>query len=268
MKSDGSVGRRAPRRCRDHHRFVDWLARVLLCALLLPASSYGADGSASERESAPAAEAAPPEPGAGRKRAQSWYAATVAANEKGAFLMVHFWSKGPLFRSEAILAGRRIVTIVDRTTYYIIDSASGAGVAIDRSPAAIAQDAGRERPFANEFHRLLMDGGELVGREDLEQGPVDVYRVTDTNGRRTLWMSTKDPQVPLRVETYDRATATTGRVDYVNWLYGPALWDEFFTPDPRIELERISYEQYKQQAGRKPIGPAPVLYRHLLHGGG
>jgi hypothetical protein len=79
-------------------------------------------------------------------------------------------------------------------------------------------------------------------------------------------MSTEDPQVPLLVRTYDRATATTGKVEYVNWLYGPKIWDGFFAPDPRIDLERISYEQYRERVGRGPIGPAPVLYSQLLHG--
>ena len=130
----------------------------------------------------------------------------------------------------------------------------------------MAQDEARGRPFANELQKLLIEGGELVDTEESTHGPVDVYRVTDERGRRTLWMSTKEPQIPLRIQTYDRATATTGRVDYVNWLHGLPIWDEFFTPDPRIDLERISYEQYKQRAGRVPIGPAPVLYRQLLHG--
>ena len=79
-------------------------------------------------------------------------------------------------------------------------------------------------------------------------------------------MSTTAPLVPLRIKTYDRATGTTGQVDYVNWLHGPPIRNEFFTPDPRVELESISYEQYKKQAGHRMIGPAPVLYRQLLHG--
>ncbi len=240
------------------------LARAVFGALLVVGVDVGADDGAASGEAAPAAKAQPAE--SDRKRASSWYAATVAKDDKRGFLMVHFWSKGSLFRSDAIIAGRRIVTIVDPTTYYIVDSASGLGVAIERSANAIAQDEGRGRPFANELQKLLAEGGELVGTEESEQGPVDIYRVTNRRGRRTLWMSTAEPQVPLKVETYDRATATNGQIDYLNWIHGPQIWDGFFAPDPRVELERISYEQYKQRAGHEPIGPAPVLYRQLLHG--
>jgi hypothetical protein len=250
----------------DLPRFAThWLVGALVSALLLAcvaAAEAGDSQAPAPRQAEPVVAEAEPV----RRGTPSWYAATVAEDEKGGFLMVHFWSKGPLFRSEAIIAGRRIETLVDRTTYYIIDSASGTGVAIERSAAAIAQDEGRVRPFANELHKLLMEGGELVGSETSAQGPVEVYRVTNSRGQRTLWMSIEDPQVPLRVRTYDRATATTGKVDYVNWLYGPKIWDGFFAPDPRIDLERISYEQYRERVGRGPIGPAPVLYSHLLHG--
>jgi hypothetical protein len=268
MNSDIAAGSCTRSSSRDPIRFVTRLARAVCCALSLVASDVAADAGAAERRSAPAPVAqAQAEPGGSdRKRVQSWYAATVAEDEKRSFLMVHFWSKGPLFRSDAIIAGRRIVTIVDRTSYYILDSASGTGVAIERSAAAVAQDEDRGRPFGNELRKLLIEGGELVDTEESPHGPLDVYRVTDERGRRTLWMSTQQPPLPLRIQTYDRATATTGRVDYVNWRQGMRIWDEFFAPDPRIELERISYAQYKQRAGRRPIGPAPVLYRQLLHG--
>lgn len=196
----------------------------------------------------------------------SWYAATLAEDEKGGFLMVHFWSRGALFRSEAVLAGRKIVTIVDATTYYIIDEASGRGIAIERAEAAQALDAQVERPFGNEFEDLLQEGGEFVGRKQAGGQTVDVYRVTDVRGRRTVWTSTGKPIVPLRVETYDRSSATTGGIDYVNWLHNPAIAESFFAPNPRIRIEKFSYAEYRKRIRAGPIGPAPVLYRHMLHG--
>jgi outer membrane lipoprotein-sorting protein len=199
-------------------------------------------------------------------RPASWYAATVAEDERGGFLMVHFWSKGPLFRSEAVLAGRRIVTIVDREKYYIIDAVGHTGVALERSEAAIALDDTRRRPFANDLDRLLKEGGELVGSEEAGGRSVDIYRVTNQRGRRTIWVSTTNPPIPLRVETYDRASGTTGKVDYVNWLHNPAISDDFFKPDPRVRLDHFSYESYRKRLRLGPVGPAPVLYRHLLHG--
>ena len=199
-------------------------------------------------------------------RPMSWYAATVAEDEKGGFLMVHFWSKGPLFRSEAVLAGRKIVTIVDRTTYYIIDEVSGRGIAIERSEAARTLDARGKRPFGNELDKLLRAGGELIGSEQASGQTVDVYRLTDDRGRRTIWVSTTKPSIPLRVQTYDRESATTGKVDYVNWLHNPLLADSFFAPSPSTRMEEFTYEEYRKRARKGPLGPAPVLYRHLLHG--
>jgi outer membrane lipoprotein-sorting protein len=198
----------------------------------------------------------------------SWYAATVAEAEKGGFLMVHFWSKGPLFRSEAVVAGRKIVTIVDRTTYYILDEVSGQGIGIERSEAARALNDQARRPFGNELDKLLREGGELIGSEQSGGQLVDVYRLTDDRGRRTIWVSTTKPSIPLRVVTYDRSSATTGKLDYVNWLHNPVLADSFFAPDPRIEMKRFTYEEYRKQIRKAPLGPAPVLYRHLLHGEG
>ena len=202
------------------------------------------------------------------KPPMSWYAATLAEDEKGGFLMVHFWSKGALFRSEAVLAGRKIVTIVDATTYYIIDEVSGRGIAIERAETARVLDAKAERPFGNELEDLIREGGELVGREKAGGQTVDVYRVTDSRGRRKVWASTGKPLIPLRVETYDRGSATTGTIDYVNWLQNPAIAESFFAPNPRIQIQKFSYAEYRKRIRRGPVGPAPVLYRHMLHGEG
>ena len=210
----------------------------------------------------------PPKPIPEAAKPTSWYAATVVEDAQGGFLMVHFWAKGPLFRSEAVLGGRRIVTIVDRTDYYIIDAVGWTGIAIERSAAARALDETRGRPFGNELERLLAQGGELIGSEQAQGKTLDVYRVTDDRGRRTIWVSTTNPPVPLRVKTYDRETATTGKVDYVNWLHNPLVGDEFFAPDPRLKLQHFGYEEYRKRLRLGPIGPAPVLYRHLLHGEG
>lgn len=198
----------------------------------------------------------------------SWYAQTIALNEKGRSQMAHFWSKGPLFRSEMVVQGRKIVTIVDRTTYYVIDEASGQGIAIERAEAARALDARSQRPFGNELEKLLREGGELIRSEQVRGQPADVYRLTNAQGRRTVWVSTSKLQVPLRIETYTREGATTGSVDYLLWAHNPMLADSFFAPNPRVRMKQLSYEEYRKESRRAPVGPAPVLYRHMLHGEG
>jgi hypothetical protein len=236
-----------------------WCVPIVLLSILLALPSLAQNEKDAKEEKSRAARPA---------RDPSWYVASVAEDEKGQFLMVHFWSRGPLFRSEAVLAGRKIVTIVDRATYFIVDEVSGKGIAIARSPDAIARDTKRARPFANDLDQLLIDGGELIGNEDANGQVVDVYRVTNKKGRRTIWMSTTNPPVPLRIVTYDRATATSGKVDYMNWLSNPLIADHFFAPDSRVEVRQFSYEEYRRRIRLGPVGPAPVLYRHLLHGEG
>jgi hypothetical protein len=180
--------------------------------------------------------------------------------------MVHFWSDGALFRSEAVIAGRKIVTVVSAEKYYVVDAVGGTGIAIERSDAAKALDGNRARPFANEFEELLRNGGEHIRTEKVATRTLEVYRVTDARGRRTIWVMQTDPPVPLRVETYDRESATTGRVDYMNWLQGPLIDESFFMVDPRWRIEQISYKDYRKRIRKGPVGPAPVLYQHLLHG--
>lgn len=241
---------------------------LLVAGLLLWGGAPGtvrAAGDASAGPKTPAGDAAKGGKGA-PKRTASWYASTMAEDERGSFLIVHFWSLGPLLRSEAVLGGRRIVTIVNRDTYYVVDAVGGNGVAITRSEAARKQDESRGRPFGNELEQLLREGGEHIGTESAGSQTVDVYRLTDDRGRRTVWMSRTDPPVPLRVLTFDRPSGTNGKLDYVNWLQDPSLPETFFEPDPRWRLERFGYDEYRKRLRQGPVGPAPVLYRHLLHG--
>ena len=222
---------------------------IALLALLLAVPASGAE---------PAAQKAPAD--------VRWYAATVAEDGAGGFVFVHFWSRGARMRSEAVIAGRRIVTIVNDERYYVVDATGGAGIAIERSAAARRQDATRGRPFANELETLLREGGERIEEKRVGDQTVTVYRVTDGRGRRTIWMSQTEPPVPLRIVTYDRATASSGKLDYVNWLHQPALPQDWFEPDPRWQLEEYRYAEYRRKLLEGPVGPAPVLYRQLLHG--
>jgi hypothetical protein len=219
------------------------------CAALAIAAAAGA----AERK-----QAARPEP-------DSWYAESFSQGERG-FLATHYWSKGSRFRSEIVIAGHRIVTIVNGETYYILDAVGKTGVAIQRSPLAIAADAKRGRPFGREFERLVAGGGEKVKTEKLGGRDCELYRLTNSSGRFEVCVTPEEPRLPIRVETFNRATGATDSVDYLNWLSGMPLPDAFFEPDPRIELERVDYDDYRKRSVRERIGPAPVLFSYLLHG--
>jgi len=202
-----------------------------------------------------------------RKRGgeETWYVSTVSrpGNE---LVTVHYWSKGPKFRAETVLAGHRIITLVSGEYYYTLDEVSGTGVAIRRSAKAVAADATRGRPFGGEVERVMSRGGEKIKTEKLGQRSFDVYRSTSSEGRTTVWVTGEAPHVPVRVETYVRKTGAEGTLDYVGWLFGLGIADSFFEPSPDITLERVDYQEYVRRAPRELVGPAPVLYRDLLHG--
>lgn len=197
--------------------------------------------------------------------ADTWYAQAYAQGERG-FLVTHLWAKGPKLRSEIIIAGHRIATIVSGEYYYIIDEVMGTGAAIRRSPAAVAEDATRGRPFGHEVQQLIDMGAEKVGEENYGGMRCNQYRLTNSSGRRTGCAGVDPPHLPVRVETYNRSTGKTDLLSYVNWLAGFTLPDTFFEPDARIVLDRLEYSEYAERSRRGPVGPAPVIYGHLLHG--
>jgi hypothetical protein len=178
----------------------------------------------------------------------------------------NFWSKGSRLRAHSVVAGRPILTLVNGELYTVIDELSATGVSIRRSPAAIRADATRGRPFGREGDRVIAAGGEKVGRETIMGRDCDVYRVTDPRGRREVCVLQDAARLPLRAEEFDRASRATVQVRFVDWSRGFPVPDGFFEPDPRVALERLEYADYLERAPRGPVGPAPVLYRDLLHG--
>jgi outer membrane lipoprotein-sorting protein len=217
---------------------------ALAILLLLPAVASAAD---------PA-----PEP--------TWHAQAMAHSDEG-LNVTYFWSKGPKFRAETVVSGHRIVTIVNGNFYYAYDAVSHKGVAIRRSPEAIAQDSPQRRPFGRELEILTEQGAEKVGEEKYHGAPCDVYRVTDDAGKRVLWVTQGEPRLPVRLELFSRSSGRTRYTDYLNWLTGVPLDDAFFEPEKEIEFQRFTLEDYLRTSVTKgPVGPVPVLYADLLHG--
>lgn len=231
-----------------HWRRTLWMAALALCA---------AQG-ASVARAAPDAEAEAAEP------TTSWYAASIARSGAN-FLMTHYWSKGSRLRSETVAGGHRLITIVDETTYYVIDPTSADALAIERSSLSIAGDAGRERPFADELTALLRGGGERVGEEELGGQKVDRYQLTNEGGRVQVWIRAEF-SLPVRVERYVRSSSAREQIDYLNWVRNLPIDDSFFEPPSGIEIERIGYEDYVKRSMTERLGPAPPFYAHLLHG--
>jgi hypothetical protein len=196
--------------------------------------------------------------------AVTWFASSVARGDKGV-LLTHYWSKGAKFRAETVAGGRRLITIVDASTYYVIDPTLGEAIGIERSPLAIAGDAGRSRPFGDELSALLAGGGERVGEEKLGGRPTARYQLTNQAGRVQIWVDL-ELEVPVRVVRYMRGSGDRETLDYLGWLQGLRIADSFFEPPAGSEIERVGYEEYVRRTMSERLGPAPPFYAQLLHG--
>ncbi len=197
-------------------------------------------------------------------RSESWYVEQVTAGETP-LQVTELWSKGPWLRSESVYFGHPIQTLVRGDRYLIIDELTGTGVSVQRSPRAVAADAAGARPFAREQEQLMRAGGEKVREEKIGSDFCTLYRVTLEAGRMELCV-TQTSQLPVLVRYFDRASAKSAEVRYLEWQKAIELRDDFFAPDPRVTLESYTYEAYVDALSKGAVGPAPPLHSELLHG--
>ena len=195
----------------------------------------------------------------------TWYAQAVALGDGVGVNITHFWSKGSWLRSETVVAGHRLVTIVRGSTYYAYDSLTGEGLAIARQPEAVARQEGKARPFGNQYETLIQQGAEKVREEQLLGRSTGVYRVTDELGKRELWVTEDAQRIPLRIRIFERNSGRQRTTDFVDWQSDFHIPDGFFEPDPRARLEALDYREYlRRSAEEGTVGPVPVLYTPLL----
>lgn len=244
------------------------LLLVALAALLLAAPTASGQGARTGERKKPAAAAkAAPEKKGARSAASSWYALRVTRGDTGV-IVTSLWSSGRNLRAEAVLSGVPIQQLVDGEWYYVIDGMRHTGMAVRRSPKALEQDLARpaRRPFGNEGADLEARGAELVREEELGGRKAKVLRLTDAMGRHEVWVTDDESALPIRIDSTDRSSGVHIVTDYVDWLSEVDLPAAFFEPDPRIQIERLEYDDYVKRASRGPIGPAPVIFGDLLHG--
>jgi hypothetical protein len=234
------------------------LASLLCLALLAVASVRAEDAPAvKEPDAKPEAQAAAGPP--------TWYAQALARGSAG-LNVTHFWSKGPWLRAETVVAGHKVVNVVKGPWYYAYDGLTGKGIAVRRDPKAVEQDSPDRRPFGREYEILTRQGAELIREEDLLGRKAGLYRVTDTIGKRELWVTQDGARLPLRIEIFDRKSGDQRYTDYVNWQRALAMPDAFFEPDASVQLERMELEEYiRRNVEFGPQGYVPVLYSDLLH---
>jgi hypothetical protein len=194
--------------------------------------------------------------------AETWHAERITTGG-GPVRVEQLWSKGPALRAEVVVSGHPIITLVKGDRYFIVDGLAGKGISIQRSPQAIANDAKTTRPFGNERTVLTGQGGEKVASTDAN---CDLYRLSDTSGRREVCVSKDDQALPVFSRVWDRQSGFEAETRYTAWLKAMDISDNFFTPDPRWSIESLTYDDYVARSRQQAVGPAPAFYPELLHG--
>lgn len=204
-------------------------------------------------------------PGVVGAQEASWWTQRITFGEGPAFVE-NLWQHGAKMRAESVVEGHRVITIVDAKRYTIVDDLGRTGVAIERSPHSIAQDAKRKRPFGNEADDVIRLGAEKIGSEVRAGQDVDHYRVTRSDGDRDeVWVTQDENRLPLEVVFRERSSGTKNRRVYLRWVETPFPKD-LFEPPAGAKLESISYDDYVARSKQGPVGPAPPFYSDLLHG--
>lgn len=197
---------------------------------------------------------------------RSWHATTVVSARRG-YRVINYWSEGANMRAETLISGHPVTTIIRGGRYIVIDELRGIGIDVARSALAVTGDTKRSRPFANELDELMRQGGEKVEDTEAAGLEAELFRLTDTQGRRTVWVSLAPPRVPLRTEVFVRGSGETITTNYTNWAFDLEIPQRFFETPQGTEIERLDYETYVTKSREGPLSLVPVLYPDLLHGG-
>jgi hypothetical protein len=200
-----------------------------------------------------------------RSEQESWYTSTVVSG-RGGYRVTHYWSYGSALRSQTLVGVSPIVTIVRGDRYWVYNELLGEGIEIKRSTQAVAEDGKRARPFGNDLEGLIQGGGERVESGLLSGVPAETWRLTNTQGRRTVWVRVDEPKVPLRVENFDRESGESATLNYSNWASGFSVPEAFFEPLVTVKFKKFEYDEYVAESLKGPVGSAPILHPELIHG--
>jgi outer membrane lipoprotein-sorting protein len=238
----------------------------LLLAMSLVLLTLAGAVASTKKEASPSAQAALPAAAApGSEKASLGIQATSRSRDAFEVFIIQYWALGARLRAEAVVRGHNVVTVVNGEFYYAYDALTNAGYRIRRPPEAIAADSKRSRPFALQLEQILSEGGEKIRDETIEGIEVEVYRVTNDEGRRTLWVQKESSRIPIRLEAYDRATGSEWRLDWINWVLGVVIPESYFKPPSEVKLEEFeSYDDYRLSQAVRPVPPGPPFFPELI----
>lgn len=194
----------------------------------------------------------------------TWFAETVSQGDGGVRVM-QTWSKGRKLRAETTIAGQLLLTIVNGDTYYNLIPSAGVGIAIARAPRALEDDRKGGRPFGRDTERILARGAEKAGSERLMGKDLAVYRISNGDIREEVWATDDAEKLPVKLVYTDRKEGETAETLF-NWIRGVQLSDAFFEPDPRLQIEKVSYEDFAERVKEGKAVGFPPLFTDLLSG--
>ena len=193
-----------------------------------------------------------------------WFAETIQHGDGGIRVM-YIWSKGRKLRADRIIDGAVLQTIVNGDTYYNILPTAGIGVAIQRTATALADDRKGGRPFGHDVEAILARGAEKAATERLMGHEVAVYRLNSGKSREEVWATTDGDKLPVKVVYTDREGGKSYET-LLNWAHGNAVKETFFEPDPRIAMQKVTYEEFVAGVKDGSLKTFPPLFNDLLVG--
>ena len=198
------------------------------------------------------------------KGADTWFAETVQHGDAGLRVM-DLWSKGRKLRAETVVGGTVLLTIVNGDTYYNLMPSRGTGIAIQRSAKAIAEEQKGGRPFGRDVEKIVARGAEKAGSERLMGREVTIYRLNTGSTREEVWATDDAEKLPIKLVYTDREKGQSAET-MLNWSRGLPLADAFFEPDPRLSIEKMTYDDFLARVKDGKITSFPPLFSDLLTG--
>lgn len=196
--------------------------------------------------------------------ADTWFAETVQHGDAGLRVM-NIWSKGRKLRAETVVGGTVLLTLVNGDTYYNLLPSAGTGIAIQRSAKALSEDQKGGRPFGRDLEKLVARGAEKAGSERIMGREVSIYRLSAGSTREEVWATDDGEKLPIKLVYTDREKGKSAET-MLNWSRGMPLADEFFAPDPRLAVEKLSYETFLERVKAGSVASFPPLFVELLLG--
>ena len=92
-----------------------------------------------------------------------------------------------------------------------------------------------------------------------------VYRLTTEEAREEVWVTDDAEKLPVKHVYTDKKGGNSGESMW-SWHRGLEIADSFFDPDPRVKIEKMTYEEFVKRVKEGKAPSFPPLFIDLLAG--